>query len=480
VSGIDVTGGVGGTAVALDALEAAGAHLVREGSTLVDVVEHVAAAALSADLPVSHAASPHTALAVEAALAGALGPRGLARDLVLLEGLGSAVLTAVWGYRAADAAAAAAVEAAQDTIMAVVARQAPGLLVGVLTLDALGVDVAGVLDHAAYDLPLVADLGGGTEGIVEGLALNPLTAPLLVPGLLGRRRGERGLDDAAVERDEAAVRVLADSAAVWGLLRDRGRAVVTAEPAPRPGARAPVDLASLAQDQLNLSDGEDYPGHVRVVEVPQAEGAVWVLEVSGTQVWDPRAGTSPFDVTTDVRLMGRETTVLADGASQALARAQAASGRETGGERVLLVGHSLGGIVAAGLASSPRFRETHGPVSVVTMGSPVGRMPVPASVPVLSLEHPQDAVPRLDGTANPDRARWTTVTRDLRGDTDAVATASGAHATAEYVETAAAADISDERSLVAWREEHRAFFEAAGGCEPVIRDYRVERAAAPP
>jgi hypothetical protein len=142
---------------------------------------------------------------------------------------------------------------------------------------------------------------------------------------------------------------------------------------------------------------------------------------------------------------------------------------------VLLVGHSLGGIVAAGLASSPRFREAHGPVSVVTMGSPVGRMPVPASVPVLSLEHNQDAVPRLDGTPNPDRARWTTVTRDLRGDPDGVDTASAAHATSEYVETAAAVDVSDERSLVAWREEHRDFFEPDEGREPVVRDYRIER-----
>jgi hypothetical protein len=475
MSGIDVSGGVGGTAVALDALEAAGAHLLREGVLLVEVLEHVAAAAVTSDLADSHVVSPHTAVAVEAAVMAALGPSGLAGDLARLEGLGGAVLSAVWGYRAADAAAAAGVAAAQDLIMGAVGRQAPALLVGVLTLDALGVDVAAVLDHAAYDRPHLADLAGGTEGLLGGLAQSPVTAPLLVPGLLARGWEEPGLDEAGVDRDEAAVRVLADSVAVWGLLRERGPAVVRAEPTARPGARAPVDLASLTTDQLNLSDGEDYPGHVRVVEVPQDEGALWILEVAGTQEWDPRAGASPFDVTTDVRLMGEESTVLAQGAAAALAQAQAASGRDVSREGVLLVGHSLGGIVAAGLASSPRFREAHGPVSVVTMGSPVGRMPIPASVPVLSLEHAQDAVPRLDGTPNPDRARWTTVTRDLRGDLDGVDTASGAHATGEYVETAAAADVSDERSLVAWRAEHRAFFEPAEGREAVVRDYRVER-----
>ena len=94
----------------------------------------------------------------------------------------------------------------------------------------------------------------------------------------------------------------------------------------------------------------------------------------------------------------------------------------------MLVGHSLGGIAAAGLASSPRFTQAHQVTHVVTMGSPVGRMPVPAGIEVLSLEHTQDAVPRLDGQPNPDRATWVTVSRDLDG--AGVDRASQAHDTA--------------------------------------------------
>lgn len=147
----------------------------------------------------------------------------------------------------------------------------------------------------------------------------------------------------------------------------------------------------------------------------------------------------------------------------------------------MLVGHSLGGIVAAGLASAQAFTERHHVTHVVTMGSPVARMPVASGVQVLSLEHRQDAVPRLDGQVNPDRRDWVTVTRDLTGGATGVDRASSAHATSEYVATAAAADTSTEPSVAAWREGSRQFFGAGSGSHgaPVIRDFRIERVAPP-
>ena len=178
---------------------------------------------------------------------------------------------------------------------------------------------AGQLDRLVFDHPEVADLAGGAEGLVVGLRSNPLTAPLVAPPG-GPRDGGGEADDRDYER---AVRTLADSAALWGLLDDRGRAQVVAEPAPRTGAAAPRSLRDLAADQRNVGDGERYAGHVRVIEVPQPNGSVWVVEISGTQAWDPRAGDEPFDVTTDVRSMAQEATVLADGVQQALEQAQA-------------------------------------------------------------------------------------------------------------------------------------------------------------
>lgn len=472
--GIEVTGGAGGTAVALDALESVGVGLRRAAGSLLEVVARVAVGSFAGELGPGRVVSPVTAARAQAAVLAATGPTGLAGDVAGLEGLGSAVWAAVATYRAGEAAVADGVAAAQDAVMLAVGHALPELVVGVLALDALGVDVAGALDRGVYDLPALAGLTGGARGLVDGLATNPVTAPFLLPGELARHRAESDLAGVPLGGDERALRVLADSAAGLGLLDDGTRARVTAE-RPRVGGSAPTDLAGLARDLSDLGAGARRPDRVRVVEVVGEEGSAWVLEVPGTRLWDPRASASPFDVTTDVRLMAQESTVLAAGATEALSRAQASCGHDTSGEPVMLVGHSLGGIVAAGLASSPRFRRGHGRISVVTLGAPVSRMPVPTDVSVLSVEHVQDAVPRLDGTGNPDRERWVTVTRDLRGDDDGVGTATGAHALGEYVETAAGADASDSTSMRAWREENAGFFAPAAGTASVVRDYRVER-----
>jgi hypothetical protein len=367
---------------------------------------------------------------------------------------------------------ATAVELAQDEVLCLAGTFAPQVLVGVLALDALGVDVVTGLDRVVFEHPGLANLAGGAEGLLVGLRSNPLTAPM-VPAPT-RHEGAGG-------DYEDAVWSLADSAARWGLLDDRGRAQVVAEPAPRPGARAPRSLRDLAADQVDVGDGEHYAGHVRVIEVPQQGGSVWVVEISGTQSWDPHAGDNPLDLTTDVRSMAQDTTVLADGVQQALAQAQAASettgahGAPPGGTSapVMLVGHSLGGIAAAGLAASPVFTGHHPVTHVVTMGAPVGRMPVPEAVQVLSLEHTRDPVPRLEGQPNPDRATWVTVTRDAQG--AGVDRASQTHDVRGYVETAARVDGSVDPSVVGWRATSAAFFAGDAHGEPVIRDYLVAR-----
>jgi pimeloyl-ACP methyl ester carboxylesterase len=238
-------------------------------------------------------------------------------------------------------------------------------------------------------------------------------------------------------------------------------------------------VADLARDLDNLGDGRDYPGRVRVVEVPQRTGgSAWLVEVPGTQDWNPRAGGNPADVTSDVALMARRSTVLAAAVDEALTQAQAASGRPRAAqEPVMLAGHSLGGIAAAGLAASPAFTTRHRVTSVVTMGSPVARVPVPPEVGVLSLEHRQDPVPHLEGRKNPDRRTWVTVTRDLRGDADHVSTATGAHATGEYAQTAAEVDASRDRSLRDWRAANTAFFDGDSAGAAVVRDYQILRVA---
>jgi hypothetical protein len=479
--GLRVRGGSGGTTVGLDSLDRAAGTLSDVAQDVAVVAGLVAAGSADPDVVASALLSPATAAVATEAMLEVAGPVGLGREVAALLALSASVRAAATAYRAAESGASAAVERAQDAALFVAGRMAPQLLVGVLALDALGADVAGGLDRLVFADPEVADLAGGAEGLVLGLRSNPLTAPLvLVPPRPDGGARQVGADGRDTDYEDA-VHTLADSAAVWGLLDDRGRAEVVPEPAPRAGASAPRTLQDLAAAQRNLDDGEGYPGHVRVIEVPQPRGSVWVVEISGTQAWDPRAGATPFDLTTDVRSMAQDATVLAEGVQQALAQAQSVAGHPAGADTgpVMLVGHSLGGIAAAGLAASPRFRAEHQVTHVVTMGAPVGRMPVPAQIQVLSLEHTRDPVPRLEGQRNPDRATWVTVTRDTADtsgpDGERVERASQSHDVRGYVDTAALVDRSTDASVATWRSTSATFFAGDAYGEPVIRDYLIRR-----
>jgi pimeloyl-ACP methyl ester carboxylesterase len=140
--------------------------------------------------------------------------------------------------------------------------------------------------------------------------------------------------------------------------------------------------------------------------------------------------------------------------------ALAASGARRG-EPVLLAGHSLGGMVAAGLAADRAFRSRFTVTHVVTAGSPVAGYPVPPGVQVLSLEHTDDVVPALDGRRDPDRPRWVTVRRAVRP-TGLVLDPQSAHDVAAYTRTAELVDGSDDPSVVAWRAGLAPFVARAG------------------
>ena len=131
-------------------------------------------------------------------------------------------------------------------------------------------------------------------------------------------------------------------------------------------------------------------------------------------------------------------------------------------EDVMLTGHSLGGIAAASLAADTGFTSRFHVTSVVTAGSPIARIDVPASVTVLSLEHEQDVVPMLDGRRNEDSAAWVTVRRDLAGRDGSVGGSGDflvAHDAATYAETATLVDGSTDRSVLRWRESMAEFFD---------------------
>jgi hypothetical protein len=96
----------------------------------------------------------------------------------------------------------------------------------------------------------------------------------------------------------------------------------------------------------------------------------------------------------------------------------------------------------------------------VTAGSPIGGVPIPDDVSVLSIETEQDAVPKLDGRENPDRSNWVTVKHDLRDvvpwrpehDLDS------AHSLSNYGQAGRAIDSSDDLAIGQWRDLNSVFF----------------------
>jgi pimeloyl-ACP methyl ester carboxylesterase len=130
------------------------------------------------------------------------------------------------------------------------------------------------------------------------------------------------------------------------------------------------------------------------------------------------------------------------GVEQALVMAGAVAGA-----RVLLVGHSQGGIISANLATRSGFHFFNSKVpptdfkvvGLVTAGAPIGHLRNQMNVPTMAIEHSNDLVPKLDGQLNPNRSNWVTATRSING-----ANPLEAHELKNYVETAKLVDSSDD------------------------------------
>jgi hypothetical protein len=355
--------------------------------------------------------------------------------------------------------------------------------------------VTGVADDVRDDAARLAALLAQAGPVRTGRAVTPASlaawlraqlSTVAVIGPAGAWGAAWGLDALATQLQlaarcyvevEAAVSALlravsagTDLAGRGGFLTERpGAAVVTAvEPT------LPVDRQRglLGVDDLVAAGRGLEGGRVRVVEVSAGDGgSAWVVVVPGTQEWSPRPSANPFDVTTDLRAMTGDQTLAAAGVAAALSRARAASPRSTASDPVLLVGHSQGGILAAAVAADPGFRENHRVTHVLTTGSPVALFPVPSAVRVLSVEHGDDPVPRLDLTPNPASASWVTVRSPRRGTGLGV----GRHRFESYVRTVGVLEAAPRGTfsgLDAWR--------ASAGCflgRPVrsVSEFRIER-----
>lgn len=300
---------------------------------------------------------------------------------------------------------------------------------------------------------------GETKSIAVGLEL-----PALIEKL-------RHLELACIEASRAYfqgetelaadIPSLAHAAIESGVFRETGVAVREVfEPQQAASGRAPDQIAELIW-HLQRTD-EHTQNRVRIdrlefssgleAEINAGAPPLFIAYVPGTQVWSATAGENPFDATSNVAAMANPNLAATErGLEQALALAGAGVGA-----RVLLVGHSQGGIVSANLATRSGFHFFNGPapetkfkvVGLLTAGAPIGHLRNQMNVPTMSLEHSNDLVPKLDGQLNPNRSNWVTATRVIQG-----ANPLQAHELKNYVETAKLVDQAQDQGAKLIRDK---------------------------
>lgn len=477
--GLSVSGGAGGVDAALTDIQVH-ARILRDcGTDLLALAGPIAATAVDNDVLAAAVVCPGTVPGVLAKIAAAeLGPQGVLSRGAALAVVGSLTEAAVYTYEQVDALRAAALDRLQAELSYLAGLAAPFVVVGGAAV-LLGAAVqnpvlaAQLAEYARsgqmgpdllqflYEHPEVTELlTGSAPGLLQGslmslTSLLGLAGPTALTILSGGNWPTTDYED--------AVSGLIAPGGVGGLFQDTGDFVLDEDPTvSRPVPFGGISDIFTLQDLMDIGDPGGDPkalGQVRVIQVEKDGVVSLVVQVPGTEDWGLSRASNPVDFTTNVHAMTQSDTIMQRQVIEAIERARAAHP----GAQVMLTGHSQGGIVAATIASDPDLVTRLGIKSLVTGGSPIGRMTIDPAVSVLSVEHTQDPVPMLDGTGNPDRSNWTTVRRDAPPD---LATPEGAsqpsafqaHAATVYSNTGSQIDRSTDPALRAFMEKNGQFF----------------------
>lgn len=208
----------------------------------------------------------------------------------------------------------------------------------------------------------------------------------------------------------------------------------------RPG---PQGLAGLGARLSQLAAPIDQGGQPAGRIVIERYSNNFVAYLPGTQTWNPIALQNPIDFTSNLQAMkGQGLAASERGVLLALAEAGAVAS-----SRILLVGHSQGGLVGANLAVKDKRVA-----GLVTFGAPISQLAEQIKVPTVAIQHKNDIVPKLGLKANPLAENMVTVERVLRISTPA-AVILEAHDISNYTKTAELADASQETGLRRVREQ---------------------------
>ncbi|GGC80015.1 hypothetical protein GCM10011512_03350 [Tersicoccus solisilvae] len=463
---LTVRGGVDGIACSLEELDEAAARVQVVAEELCRV--SAALAAITGDL---WGLPPSVQLpAMASRLAGGDAQLAAGTSGSRLLELAAGVRTARAAYQQSELIALAAVTArrhAELTGLRTIGSAAAGApAAGPLAGATAGVVAMGLGAWLAQ-LTVRARAVGYRDAVQDELAtlprlIDPTDPPRVLP-MLDRLLRDSGHTTGAL----AWVTLTAVAAGRRGGVVTAGTLRVDARGGPTTAPAAPATLSTitgnLAAAAARSRAGPD--GVARsAVTVRRLDGGaapVWEVDIPGTTGWDLADGPGLFDLEGNADAItatdATGTTVRPTQVGSLVTAALAAAGAPRGA-RVILAGHSQGGIHAAALAADPAFRGRYDVRQVVTAGSPIAGFTIPSGTAVLSLEHRDDIVPALDGRPNMDARNRVTVTGSAPpagSGASPLQTIAAAHGLAGYRRMAAEADGATDRSVAAQRESLR-------------------------
>ncbi len=170
---------------------------------------------------------------------------------------------------------------------------------------------------------------------------------------------------------------------------------------------------------------------IRIDSFENPTGRDLVVYIPGTQS-NQLAGENVFNIGSNISSM--TSTELA--ASEVAVRRSLENMQVGENDRVILIGHSQGGIIASNIAIS----DDYDVAGLISVGAPIAHQDL--KIPVISIEHANDVVPALSGETNPISNNWVTVQNTPEAE-DIIQ----AHAMTGYIETAKLMDISHDTGL---------------------------------
>ncbi|MCD4557797.1 alpha/beta hydrolase [Schaalia sp. lx-100] len=163
----------------------------------------------------------------------------------------------------------------------------------------------------------------------------------------------------------------------------------------------PHTLTDLAHDISDLYWSDTQGTTIKITQVGDEMSRRWIMSLPGTDHVDWESTPNPADTESNIREILGLPSAMRTGVLRALHEAMKKAGipeHEYHKEKVLICGHSQGGMVAVALASREPVEMGVNVTGILSLGTPGRRFRIRPDVVMVAVEHDQDVVPSMDGT----------------------------------------------------------------------------------